>query len=242
MNDRMNESISALVDGEADELEVRRALNQLEQDEELRERWSRYQLMGALMREEPATTVDLSRGIMQAISGEPMDEVPARQTAAHEPVPAVDVAETEHSHSWRKRSGWIASGAVAASVTLAVLMSVRVMDGASSVQPVSVAAVDTPSLNVQSAESKMVAGSDIATDSAPTLESGFGLNGSNISLVSMDAGELSDTLTEEQLSSAQSRLHEYVMQHSEHAALNTGRGLMPFARVTSFEQGGDAQQ
>ena len=50
MNERINESLSALMDGEADELEVRRLLNQLEQDDELRATWHRYQLLGAVMR------------------------------------------------------------------------------------------------------------------------------------------------------------------------------------------------
>lgn len=111
MNDRMNESLSALVDGETDELEVRRLLNELDKDEELRATWQRYQTIGAVMRGEAASSVDLSRGIMQAIEGEPMDEVAQPLTA---PVAAA---------SGRMR--WLASAAVAASVTLAVLLGVN---------------------------------------------------------------------------------------------------------------------
>jgi sigma-E factor negative regulatory protein RseA len=109
MNERMNESLSALMDGETDELEVRRLLNQLEQDDELRGTWQRYQMIGSLMRGEPAAAVDLSRGIMQALDGEPMDEVSRPQVVA------------ASSHRFR----WLASTAVAASVTLAVLVGVR---------------------------------------------------------------------------------------------------------------------
>jgi len=109
MNERMNESLSALMDGETDELEVRRLLNQLEQDDELRGTWQRYQMIGSLMRGEPAAAVDLSRGIMQALDGEPMDEVSRPQQVA------------ASSHRFR----WLASTAVAASVTLAVLVGVR---------------------------------------------------------------------------------------------------------------------
>lgn len=86
MNDRMKESLSALVDGEADELEIRRVLNQSEHDDNLREQWGRYQLIGSVMRGEPASTTDLSRGIMQALDGVPMDEVPA------------SVSEESHNH------------------------------------------------------------------------------------------------------------------------------------------------
>jgi len=110
MNERINESLSALMDGEADELEVRRLLNQLEQDDELRTTWHRYQLLGAVMRGEPVATVDLSQGIRQALDGEPMDDLPHS-------VPAAVMV----SPRWR----WLASGAVAASVMLAVLVGVQ---------------------------------------------------------------------------------------------------------------------
>ena len=118
MNERINESLSALVDGETDELEVRRLLNQLESDDGMRQTWHRYQMMGALMRDEPAVNVDLSRGIAQAIAGEPMDDVVRPETVA-----ADDESVVVEKHS---RLRWLASGAVAATVTLAVLVGVRV--------------------------------------------------------------------------------------------------------------------
>lgn len=108
MNERMNESLSAMMDGEADELEIRRLLNQ-ESQQEMFDRWQNFQLIGSLLREEPATTLDLSKGVRQALDGEPMDDIPA----APQPV---------QENKWR----WLmASGAVAASVTMAVLVSVQ---------------------------------------------------------------------------------------------------------------------
>lgn len=108
MNERMNESLSALVDGEADELEIRRLLNQ-ESQQELFDKWQNFQLIGSLLREEPATTLDLSKGVRQALDGEPMDDI----------IVAPQIVQT---NKWR----WLmASGAVAASVTMAVLVSVQ---------------------------------------------------------------------------------------------------------------------
>jgi len=228
MNDRMNESLSALVDGEADELEVRRVLNEIEDDEELRERWSRYQMMGALMREEPAMTVDLSKGIMQAIDGVPMDEVPAREQGA---TAIADVAESTVSRSWKQ--GWIASGAVAASVTLAVLLGVRVVDN--SMLGSATVAQNTASEAMITAPA--VAGSDVIPAVMPVNADVIPVAG----MVVADAANNEPELSEEQLRDAQNRLQEYVLQHSEHAVMNSGRGLMPFARVTNFEQDGDAQ-
>jgi len=190
MNDRTKESLSALVDGEADELEVRRLLNQVEDDDELRESWKRYQRIGSLMRDEPTASVDLSKGIMQAIEGEPMDEVPA-----HRDELVVDLNE--------KKSGfnWLGSAAVAASVTIAVLLGVRLNNGLQ--QQELVAEVEKPVEAVQQVA---------ATNEVDPV----------------------------QLEEAQRKLQQYVLQHAENAALNTGRGMMPFARVASFED--DASQ
>lgn len=48
----MKESISALVDGEASDVERQRALRALHEDAELRSRWERYHLAGTVLRRE----------------------------------------------------------------------------------------------------------------------------------------------------------------------------------------------
>ncbi|MDE0037639.1 MAG: sigma-E factor negative regulatory protein [Gammaproteobacteria bacterium] len=46
----LNEALSAVVDGEAEELELRRVLNAAERDPELRAKWERLHLIGDVMR------------------------------------------------------------------------------------------------------------------------------------------------------------------------------------------------
>ena len=46
----LNEALSAVVDGEAEELELRRVLNAVERDPELRSKWGRLHLIGDIMR------------------------------------------------------------------------------------------------------------------------------------------------------------------------------------------------
>lgn len=111
MNERVNESLSALMDGQADELEIRRLLNHTEHDDELLQTWGRYQLIGALMRDEPAFTVDLAKGVRQALDGEPMDELRS-----------LPVAASPSRSSWRKFG---VAGGVAASVMVAVLATAQ---------------------------------------------------------------------------------------------------------------------
>ncbi|HCL40527.1 MAG TPA: RNA polymerase subunit sigma, partial [Pseudomonas sp.] len=52
-NEVLQESLSALMDNEADELEVRRVLQAADQDPALRSTWARYQMARSVMHKEP---------------------------------------------------------------------------------------------------------------------------------------------------------------------------------------------
>lgn len=102
----LDESVSAVMDGEADELELRRVLAAAGEDPALRERWARYQLARSVMhRQTVRPGLDLASAVSAAIAAE---ESP---TPASQPV----------SSGWRQ----LGRLAVAASVTLAVLAGVR---------------------------------------------------------------------------------------------------------------------
>ncbi len=78
----MLESVSALVDGEASELELRRVLNATDTDPELRVAWARYQCISSVMRGEAGVDLkmDLSAAIREAIDEEPaVAGVPAKK-------------------------------------------------------------------------------------------------------------------------------------------------------------------
>lgn len=105
-NESLRESLSALMDNEADELEVRRVLKASEGDSSLRSDWARYQAARALMHKEPwQNSIDLSAGIAAAIANDPV------------PTPVVEKV----SPVWQS----VGRLAVAASVTVAVLVGVN---------------------------------------------------------------------------------------------------------------------
>ena len=56
----MKEKLSALVDNELDELETRRLLTALAADDTLRATWGRYHLIGATLRRESITPVEIA--------------------------------------------------------------------------------------------------------------------------------------------------------------------------------------
>ncbi|RMF19949.1 MAG: hypothetical protein D6758_00605 [Gammaproteobacteria bacterium] len=74
MSDRIKESLSALMDDEATELEIRRVLMHDDQNE-VQATWCRYQQVRALMRDEEHdwSTVDLLEGINAGLDGEAND-------------------------------------------------------------------------------------------------------------------------------------------------------------------------
>ena len=99
----LQESVSAVMDNEADELELRRVLAASD-DAELRATWSRYQMARAVMhRELLEPRLDIAAAVSAALADE---AVPVQQAS---------------------RAPWRTLGrvAVAASVTLAVLAGVR---------------------------------------------------------------------------------------------------------------------
>jgi len=97
------ESLSAVMDDEADELELRRVLAASGDDAELRRTWSRYQMARAAMHKELLEPrLDIATAVSAALANEAV-------------------------HRTRRLSWWGAVGrvAVAASVTVAVLAGVR---------------------------------------------------------------------------------------------------------------------
>ncbi|MEK1908077.1 MAG: RseA family anti-sigma factor [Pseudomonas sp.] len=98
----LQESLSAVMDNEADELELRRVLAASD-DNELRATWSRYQIARAVMHKELLEPrLDIAAAVSAALAEETVPAKPA-------------------SGAWRT----IGRIAVAASVTVAVLAGVR---------------------------------------------------------------------------------------------------------------------
>ena len=223
MNDQLNESISALVDGETDDLELRRLLNQLEhagpaEAQALRARWASYHRLGAALRGESAAAVDEGFSARVASAIAQLDS-PALDSAVIDDA-AIDSAVNDTSPSAAAGQGSVqASGAelaavpawkrlaVAASVTVAVLVGYQQL----SVDQASPAA----SLAV-----------------APPVASPQGGAGELATLDSSAAAAVST----EQAALAQQRLNEYLLRHTSHAASQSGQGMIPFARLANFEE------
>lgn len=89
MTDRAKEALSAIMDGEAGELETRRLLDEIAHDDELREAWDRFHLARSAMAGDPLDTTDGAdaiRRLWNAVdagageeSGEAIEQIPRRR-------------------------------------------------------------------------------------------------------------------------------------------------------------------
>ena len=106
MSEKQTESLSALMDGELDELGMRRLLNDMDSDPNVKAQWARFHLMRDAVKGDmsPFAGVDISAAVSQALESEPVSQ----QQTAQKP--------------WFKA---VAGLSVAASVALAVVVGAR---------------------------------------------------------------------------------------------------------------------
>ena len=114
----LNESLSAAIDGEADELELRRVLNAANEDADLRAKWRRMHLIGSLVRRETPSLITA-----------PLPAWPATVDANpdHDDADDTDLGPMGSRERARRRMGgrWLAplgSAALAAAAALVVVL------------------------------------------------------------------------------------------------------------------------
>ena len=114
MSEKLKEALSAVIDGEADEFELRRVLDEIGKDLHLAASWERYHLIGAVMRRERISRSFGMREVVWAEVG--LDEAAQAPDAAPVAVPAAAAVGSP------PRLGRWAPVAVAATVALAVVV------------------------------------------------------------------------------------------------------------------------
>jgi sigma-E factor negative regulatory protein RseA len=107
MSDIKNETLSVLMDGELDEISLRRVLNQMDDEPELKEAWSRFHLQRDVIKGDVSefSTLDISGAIHDIIKDEDALK-----------------SDVKPSKTWWKT---VAGLSVAASVTFAVVLGAR---------------------------------------------------------------------------------------------------------------------
>ena len=216
----LQESLSALMDGEATELEIRRLLKADDASyEEIRSAWCRYQVSSSSVKKETPNVDyrDLSLSISAAVAEEPVHSSKTNTSEAK----ATEKVKT---------SIWSGMGrfAVAASVAGAVVLGVQF---------------------APSGVDRQIAGSDPITLPSTSAPSSFpqGLSsGTTVSTVSNAANSQQNSnkqnngtqtpiniteSTKDQLKEAEEQVNRLMLEHAQNASQNTQQGVLPYARV-----------
>ncbi len=221
--EQLKESLSVVLDGQASELELRRVIDSIGKDDDLRALAGRYQQIGETLRGNNSkfANVDISSGVMNAIEQEEVDNPGSHMSPG-----------AEYSSATRPASGrfledvWGSLGkvAVAASVAFAVVIGVRNSNPSPDLQLLTENEPVTLTQPVQLAQ---------------TAHNDYGALGIRAGYNSRQH----DGITPEQLAYAQSladratreRFHVYALQHAELSAMGSGQSILSFARLTSFD-------
>ncbi len=227
-SDQVLESLSAAVDGEAGELEMRRLLKQLDQSAETSDEslltWERYHLIGRVMRDEgvSAPSVDLAGRVSLALDEEAvLDDSTSNQSPVSRPI----------------LSGFWGQSMVAASVAACFILGVNFMGSPSdsSNQLLVDAAEVGPGVNTT--VSQVPLGFDLPLPESKVVSSSYGaINGAGVDARAQPA--MQTYYSSEFLSDAETQalLNQFLIEHAERSSVNGGLGLMPFARVSKMSE------
>lgn len=188
-----HESLSALLDGECTELELRRLLKELDTDPALRAQYDSLSRTRAAMNAESAAWADcdISMRVRDAVAAEPF-----RRSLLQ--------------RAWQP----LTSAAIAASVAVAVVMGAAYLPNINT---------GVPEQHEATASFAVVGGNSGLTQTVSTAPAQR-----RAVPVSQPAVATAADLD---------RFEAYVQRHAEYASFNSNSGLMPFARVASFQRG-----
>lgn len=227
------ESLSALMDNQAEELELQRLLKACNSDPELKATWSRYQLTSASLRGDLPLLApsDFAAKISLALESEPTYSASAAASS-------VSMIEENTSGQRAKSAPWwqqMSRVAIAASVAGALVLGVQQYQ---TIAPQTTEfAATTPAVapvNTEVKAADLPSGINAPALSARTVavQSGYESRPQENRRVMFVPRQEAVSVNDEEISTYVNQLIE---AHSDNAALNSGQGMLPYTRVILTE-------
>lgn len=216
------ESISALMDNQASELELQRILKASEQDAEVKATWSRYQIASAAIRGE------LKRGEQAPIV---MPDFAARISAAIDEEDALveqplSTPVTKSPQGWRYQLGRVA---LVASVAGGMILGVGELNVATvSTQIASNAPVVAPAPIDNAVSLPSGINGPILNTRNVAVQTGYETRPQENRRVTFQPRQANTAVSDEEVSRY---VNQMINAHSDNAAMNSGQGVLPYARV-----------
>lgn len=215
MSERMRESLSALMDDAADDLELARVLKAMDEDDEVSDAWSRYHLVSAVLRGSDLGTAQVSRPVEIDVEASAFTAAPDELGDAEPTAEAAPGA--------RGLRAW-GSFAAAASVTLAIVVALQ-WPGAGPEAP-AVASAQAPDTG------------PVRTDTRSVLAASRGGAAAQRPPGTLRIpSPFSSAPVRAARSEAERQVDAYMIHHAEYSAANSASGMVPFARYAAFEGG-----
>ncbi len=206
------ESISALMDNQASELELKRILKASEQDAEVKATWSRYQIASSVIRGEQAPVLpsDFAARLSAAIDLE--------EPLVVQPAPVAKKAQ----QGWFYQLGRVA---LVASVAGGMII------GVGTTQVVTQVASNT-AVAPAPAEASVTLPSGINSPALNTrtvaMQTGYETRPQENRRVTFQPRQASTAVSDDEVSRY---VNQMIKAHSDNAAMNSGQGVLPYARV-----------
>ena len=231
--DQLFESLSAMVDNEASELEMRRVLKNMDDNPEMLERWRRYHLIGSVMRKEHGISATNPSSLVSSISN----------TLSREADASTGKRESTPSGASGTLRDVLSKTAIAASFAATLVLGFNYLGTVD--EGTGENTLASNSLNSSQVEEPM----SVVTH-API---GFELPAPEARTVSMTSSGSATMLGAESRAASpiyldditdyetQEMLNYLLIQHAERASAHGSLGIMPFARVHKMRTESAAQ-
>jgi len=228
------ESLSALMDNQASELEIQRLLKALDSDSELKSTWSRYQIASAGLKGDlpVMASSDFAARVSAAIDAEEtyslQPQITSQQVSNQSPAGNVT------AQRWWQQVGRVA---VAASVAGALVVGVQQYQSVAP-QTAEFAAntpVTTPVSATEIKAANLPSGINAPALSARTVavQSGYESRPQENRRVMFVPRQQAAPVYNEDVSTY---VNQLIQEHTDNASLNSGQGMLPYTRVILIEE------
>lgn len=218
MTEKVNEQISALVDGELGSEEQEFLLRRLVQDQELQRKWNRYHLISDALQNHLPSKMDA--GLAALVSNELEKEDGFQEDGQFS-----ELQRSELQGSSSQKKGWVKSGmksvaglSIAASVAVISIVGIQQYNASQTnngVEPVTISSAFSSTSSPVTFEKKLAA-----------------VTGSDVSPVYI---RVSGTRWNLDRPGIGSRLNSYLVNHNEYVSTTNLQGMVHYARIAGYD-------
>ena len=215
------ESISALIDNQASELELQRILKASGEDAEVKATWSRYQIAASVLRGEQ-TPIYTSAS---------MSDFSARLSAAIAEEDALSVQTDQSVGKNRPYQGWfyqLGRVALVASVAGSLVLGVNQFNDTSQTAQIASNNVGVAAPVESTVSLPSGINSPLLNTRTVAVQTGYESRPQENRKVMFQPRQASTVVSDEEVSRY---VNQMIRAHSDNAAMNSGQGVLPYARV-----------